>query len=118
MTGTDISPDMDNTYAIVLGDVNGDGDLDVVAGNGLVNRLYQWDAVADTFMTGTDITADASSTRSVQLGDVDGDGDLDLVTGNINGQANRLYEWDASAGAFVANYPMSRRIWIIRIQLP
>ena len=85
VTGTDISAIRTRTTAIALGDVDGDGDLDLVAGNyGQANRLYLNNGTADPFsgVTGTDISADAHNTMSIALGDVDGDGDLDLVAGN------------------------------------
>ena len=85
MTGTDISSDVDWTNSIVLGDVDGDGDLDVVVGNwNQTNRLYKNNGTADPFsgVTGTDISSDMRNTSSIVLGDVDGDGDLDMLAGN------------------------------------
>jgi len=91
--GMDIGVDTDNTHAIDLADVDGDGDLDVMAGNNLQsNKLYLNKGTADPFngAFSTDIGVDADSTYAIVLGDVDSDGDLDLVAGNW-GQSNKLY---------------------------
>jgi arylsulfatase A-like enzyme len=100
--GTDIGVDNDYTRSISLGDMDGDGDLDVVTGNsGQTNRLYLNDGTADPFIgiSGTDISLDGDNSRSIMLGDVDGDGDLDVVAGNA-GQANRLYLNNDTADPF------------------
>jgi hypothetical protein len=102
VTGTNITADVRSTSAIALGDVDGDGDLDVVAGNrGQANRLYLNNGTADPFsgVAGTDITADARNTNAIALGDVNGDGDLDVVTGNAS-QINRLYLNNGTATPF------------------
>ena len=71
--------------SVALGDIDGDNDLDIVAGNSLgtavIIRLNGGDASGSNtgvFSQGTDLTVNAVP-RSVVLGDVDADGDLDLV---------------------------------------
>jgi hypothetical protein len=97
--------------APTLGDLDRDGDLDVVAGESDGVFFYfenTGDALSPVFVarTGVDNPLDASDTgsRSVPaLGDLDGDGDLDLLAGEISG-FTLFYEntGGATSPAFVA----------------
>ena len=92
---------VDNTYSVVLGDVDGDTDLDIVTGEFGQNHLLLNDGDGTfTDVTAAQLPVDANATTELALGDVDRDGDLDLALGNFAFAQNRLYLNDGT-GVFV-----------------
>jgi hypothetical protein len=75
----------ERTASLSTGDVDADGDLDLIAANGrhwpCKNRLFLNDGKGGFTETDT-LGADESTTYTVALADLDGDGDLDGVAGN------------------------------------
>ena len=73
------------SFAAAYGDLDGDGDIDVVDGTDPSARIYLNDGsgnLAQSQIVGQDLPI----TRSVALADLDGDTDLDLVLGIANSQ--------------------------------
>lgn len=80
--------------AITLGDINGDGSLDIIAASfDGINHIYFNNGTMTPFesVIPVDITVDSHSTTSIHAVDIDGDFDLDVLVSNSNQQANRIY---------------------------
>ncbi|MCI0587665.1 MAG: VCBS repeat-containing protein [Planctomycetes bacterium] len=86
----------DATYAVALGDVDADGDLDALIGNSGLSRLLLNDGSGGFADAPGQIPMFLDNTSDVALGDADGDGDLDALLGGV---PNRLY-LNAGSGTF------------------
>ncbi len=90
------------TTDIELGDLNGDGNLDILVGvgNGSSYIFFNDGDGSGDFSNAYEIGSveqvrSRSSATSVEIADFDSDGDLDFILGNIN---DRLYENDGLGG--------------------
>ena len=91
-TAARIPPANDQTGAMLPGDIDGDGDLDVIVlnrGQDLV--LINNGAGVFTNQTATRFPVTSDSSRGGGLADLDGDGDLDLVVANSRNEPVALY---------------------------
>lgn len=74
-------------YDVVsVGDLDGDGDVDILSASSLSNGTVQWHENNEgTFITRPISDAALLQPRSISAADVDGDGDLDVLVGSSNG---------------------------------
>ncbi len=109
----------DETRDLELGDVDGDGDVDMVCANHGSNRLYLNDGTgvfSDATLGAWPLTADL--TNAIALGDVDADGDLDVIEARQH-QAPELHLNDGT-GVFTTAFgafPILPNLYALSIEL-
>jgi Ca2+-binding RTX toxin-like protein len=93
----------------VFGDLDGDGDLDMIAGeeDGTLNYFQNTGtATAPVFAAPVAIGSDVGLFSAPALGDLDGDGDLDMIVGEEDGVLN-YFQNTGTATAPVFTAPVS-----------
>ena len=93
-----VLPTLAAPNALAVGDLDGDGKLDVAVANSSASfvsvfRNTSTSGVIDTnsFAPRVDLSAPSGSWTTIQAGDVDGDGKADLILGSYNGQSISVF---------------------------
>ncbi len=95
--------------AVAAGDLDGDGDADLVLGNAGPDVVLLNDGRGRFVPAAGAVPPSGDITQDVVLGDVDGDTDLDLVVANESGGANLLLLNDGRARFSAAPTPLPTR---------
>jgi len=107
------------SFAPRLGDLNGDGILDLVtanfAGYGVGSAVVRLGQDNGTFGLATEYLTEGSASYSLTLGDINGDGNLDLITAGTSGSAGqttiRLGRGDGTFGSASQYTQESNETW-------
>jgi hypothetical protein len=111
--GWPVTTDNNIQSSPALGDVDGDGALEVVVGSGVSveggngHRVYVWNGDGSA-VSGWPLSTDGDMPAPPALGDLDGDGDLEIVIGcgtAADTSCRKLYAWHAN-GQPVSDFPV------------
>lgn len=96
-----ISTNFDYPLDVVSGDIDGDGDIDILSGGRYNNSRVAWFKNTNgqgNFVFQQELTTDISYCRAATLADMDGDGDLDIVATSWTFGSHRVIWFENTNG--------------------
>jgi hypothetical protein len=99
---SNITGDNGISRGVAVGDIDGDGDIDLYTTNDSGQQNYLWINSGTGTFSGNNITGDTGNSSAAYFGDLDGDNDLDLYVTNTTNQQNKIWINDGN-GNFTAN---------------
>ncbi|MED5447934.1 MAG: FG-GAP-like repeat-containing protein, partial [Planctomycetota bacterium] len=91
-----ITTTADGGESVLAVDVDGDGDIDVLAASSNDDTIAWFENDGNESFTPHDITTDADRVYSIFSADVDGDGDIDVLSASLNDKTIAWHENDGS----------------------
>ena len=98
-TAADISTTADEARSVFAGDIDGDGDIDIVSASSNDDTIawYENNGASDPSWTAADIATSADGAQSVYAADMDGDGDMDILSASFTDDTIAWYENNGAA---------------------
>jgi hypothetical protein len=81
-----------SSYSFDMGDINGDGDLDLLSAEGGVDKLFENNGTGTYTNASSKVTGNPSADdNDSKFFDLDNDGDLDFVIGSLSSNGERIF---------------------------
>ncbi|MBL4604325.1 MAG: VCBS repeat-containing protein, partial [Flavobacteriaceae bacterium] len=87
-----VAHSLDNLIAITAGDVDGDGDIDLLSASEGDDTIALFVNDGSQNFTKVDITTLADGVQSIEIADVDSNGDLDILSASLSDNSIAWYE--------------------------